>query len=88
LTCFTFLETIQLDRLHHFLPEVVAVGFSHKEGRGKKTLLVYVLTLMNAAIYPNFAQLLIRSSAKPIQFSSGSSNWINKFSTVDITDSS
>ena len=50
LTCFTFLETIQLDRLHHFLPEVVAVGFSHKEGRGKKTLLVYVLTLMNAAI--------------------------------------
>ncbi len=48
----TFVETIQLDRLHHFLSEVVAIGFSHqKRVDASGTSLVYVLTTMNTAIY-------------------------------------
>lgn len=29
LTCLTFLETVQRDRLHYFLPEVITVRLSH-----------------------------------------------------------
>ena len=29
LTCLTFLETVQLDRLHYFLSEILAIGLSH-----------------------------------------------------------
>jgi hypothetical protein len=29
LTCLTFLETVQFDRLHYFLPKILAVGLSH-----------------------------------------------------------
>ena len=50
LTGFAFLESVQLDRLHHFASKVVTIGFSHGEGGGKGTLLVCVLTVMNAAI--------------------------------------
>lgn len=44
LTCLTFLESIQLDRLHHFLPKVIAVRFSHSGGRRISISSVYVLT--------------------------------------------
>jgi hypothetical protein len=47
----TFFETIQLDRLHNFLPEVITVGLSHRTGGDARGIpLVYVLTLMNTAI--------------------------------------
>jgi len=59
LTRLTFLESIQLallrryrkGRLPHVLPEVVAVGFSHRDSKDKGTLLVYVLSSTNTAIY-------------------------------------
>jgi hypothetical protein len=42
----TFLETIPLDRLHDFLPEVFAVGFSHsQEGRDKRNIFSLRLNL-------------------------------------------
>ena len=38
----TFLETIQLDCLHDFFPEVITVGLSHGMGlKVRATLLVY-----------------------------------------------
>ncbi len=64
----TFVETIQLDRLHHFLSEVVAIGFSHeKRVDAIGTSLVYVLTTMNTAI----AQLMTRPTlyARKLNFS-------------------
>jgi hypothetical protein len=45
LTRLTFLETVQLNRLHYFLSEVITVRFSHwtwAEAIG--ILIVYVLT--------------------------------------------
>ena len=32
LTCLTFLQTVQLNRLHDFLPEIITVGLSHGNG--------------------------------------------------------
>lgn len=48
----TFLETIHFDCLHHFLSEVVAIGFSHESRETRGIFLFYVLTNMNAAISP------------------------------------
>jgi hypothetical protein len=32
LTCLTFLETVQLDRLHYFFPKILTVRLSHFNG--------------------------------------------------------
>lgn len=54
LTRLTFLESVQLDRLHYFLPEVIAVRFCHWKGEDAiGILLAYVLTCMAVAINLN-----------------------------------
>jgi hypothetical protein len=56
LTCLTFLETVQLDRLHYFFPKILTVGLSHFNGVDAiETLIVYVLTKMAIAIPVNKA---------------------------------
>lgn len=45
--CLTLLETVQLNRLHDFLPEIITVSFGHWNGVDAiGTLIVYVLIFM------------------------------------------
>ena len=56
-----FLETIQLNRLHYSLPEIITVGLSHGNGvDAMGILLVYVLTSRATAI-PPLKALLVRA---------------------------
>jgi hypothetical protein len=47
----TFLKAVQLDRFHHLLSEIIAVGLSHRTRvSAMGTLIVYVLISLAAAI--------------------------------------
>ncbi|HEY9628606.1 MAG TPA: hypothetical protein V6C84_14995, partial [Coleofasciculaceae cyanobacterium] len=46
-----FLKAVQLDRFHHLLSEIIAVGLSHRTRvSAMGTLIVYVLISLAAAI--------------------------------------
>lgn len=60
----TFLETIQLNRLHYFLPEVITVRFSHWNRVDPKVIIIlYVLTLLAIAILAVSVEVNLKSGS-------------------------
>ncbi|HEY9628218.1 MAG TPA: hypothetical protein V6C84_13035, partial [Coleofasciculaceae cyanobacterium] len=69
-----FLKAVQLDRFHHLLSEIIAVGLSHRTRvSAMGTLIVYVLISLAAAIL-NFVLAQWQHHSQPAETEIGLAN--------------